>query len=1786
MLEATRPLGARVACALLVVSSQGGEAQAFAGRVPRAAAIASLFGQAPPAGATGFSLDPSKLRARARGRSLVLRGALGPVLITGHLHLRVKDLRGRVRGQITVPVTTSLKPRPLRVRVPLFAAPTRRLDLWRLSWRFVPVAGKPSAGIVGLSEIVGVPFLTVRGQTQLVAGSQAALRITVQDARARPLPRAPVSAWLHVGGRRLLARGEAGPDGVAHLALDIPDRWAGRRGRMILRTRAGPFPRAHRERITIRRAAQALLTTDKPLYQPGQTVHLRVLAVRQPSRRPLVGRPVRFRLRDPRDTLLAEQEVRTDAFGVAWTALPLSAGLRPGTYALEAEVATDAGHAVTRQRSVRVYRYQVPDFKVSVLSRHSWARLGRPLKVTVRARYLSGQPVPRARVSLAVRRVAQYKNGRYGRKYEMDLGEHVGRTDAQGAWTVRLPLQARHLRYGPDQMPNALQLRAHVEAPGGMRQKSRLSLPLAYSDLQIGLYPEAGKLIRGVPQRLILQTARPDGTPVRARLTVSIPVRHLPPDASALRDPADRKRRKVRLRTDARGLATLPVQPRDATLSLSVTARDDRGQRASRSVTLRVDAPRMLVRPEPAVAQAGQVVRLHLWRPTVGDAVQRDAVQRDAVQRDAVQRDAVQRDAVQRDAVQRDRRKRVAGKGAAVQVALKQGSQTLHTASGRLEGPRGTLPVRIPADVDGLLSVMVRTSDARQGSPTGHTPLLVRPTRWLRVRVRSDRSVYAPGAPARLAVRVTDEQGRPRRAAVGLRIVDEGVYHLAGKRVRSEHGELLLPAPARGEATPVGGWTLARLMRDPRARVPARVARVLLSRLQRGRWHPAPDELVHDGTEDVPAYRRALGRRLTQRLRGWFGRRFAQYARAQRKRWRALIRGRRLCQGEQILPDRPQWLVKNGDLPEASRRDPWGRSLRWTLDRREGKAGQPDRYRVTVASSGPDGAAGNADDPSGGPWWLTVPRARRNPNCAVAYGSGALGFGVGRYKSRRARVFMSRASVSGALPGAGAPGWLRESPRARVRRDFRETLAVFPDLRTDARGRTRMTLAMADNLTTWAITALASDRQGRLGGRVTRIRTHQPFSVDVRLPSVLTRGDVITARVVVRSDLPRAQLVQVSLAPGPWYEVVPLPDLALRLRPGDKGPRLQARRRQHASAQRVRTVGPKDVAVLPFRLRVKAQGQHRLTVRARTPRHADAAARVVEVEAPGVAQWRSRSGLLASARALDLTLPRERVPGTTALEVSVEPSVLAATLGSFEGLLRRPYGCFEQTSATTYPNLMVLRHLRQGRGRRRAPAGRSVRFGQGEGNGNVAGRGKGQQPGEAGPRDKARAYLAQGYQRLTTFEVGKSGGFSLFGRAPSKPLLTAFGLGEFHDLSTVMRVDRRLIRRIQRYLLSRQRSDGTWSARGGLIESGDALPRGTLTATAYMAFQLLRSGARGSKLEKALAVLRRQAEGLGDHPYARALCIRALAVADRPADRGRLKRWARRLAEAARELGAQRYWSPAAAGRTLSGRGSAAAQETTALALLALLETRTRLELVPGAVKWLVAQRGARGAWSTTQATVLALEALLAARSRVAGRTPKAVQVELDGETVGRLCLERGGAASPVRLHLPRRLSPGPHRVRLVPRGGGKALYRVALAFNAQRVPAASIRARSGVDFSVTWSAKQASKGEVLQVRATIENRRGRALDAPMLELGIPGGLRLLQGTLRRLVQSGRLASWERRGSRLLLYFTRLPVGRSTLRLRLQAEYPLAARIPPSRMYEYYQPEVSWYAPAGRIVVK
>ena len=104
-----------------------------------------------------------------------------------------------------------------------------------------------------------------------------------------------------------------------------------------------------------------------------------------------------------------------------------------------------------------------------------------------------------------------------------------------------------------------------------------------------------------------------------------------------------------------------------------------------------------------------------------------------------------------------------------------------------------------------------------------------------------------------------------------------------------------------------------------------------------------------------------------------------------------------------------------------------------------------------------------------------------------------------------------------------------------------------------------------------------------------------------------------------------------------------------------------------------------------------------------------------------------------------MLVPAEAIPGTQSLTVKIYPGILSQVVEGLDSILQMPYGCFEQTSSTTYPNVLVLDYLKA--------------------------------TNQAAPESqlKAEEYINLGYQRLTTFEVGSTGGFSLFGDDARRP---------------------------------------------------------------------------------------------------------------------------------------------------------------------------------------------------------------------------------------------------------------------------------------------------------------------------------------------------------------------------------------------------------------------------------
>src|SRR5438477_6038309 len=105
----------------------------------------------------------------------------------------------------------------------------------------------------------------------------------------------------------------------------------------------------------------------------------------------------------------------------------------------------------------------------------------------------------------------------------------------------------------------------------------------------------------------------------------------------------------------------------------------------------------------------------------------------------------------------------------------------------------------------------------------------------------------------------------------------------------------------------------------------------------------------------------------------------------------------------------------------------------------------------------------------------------------------------------------------------------------------------------------------------------------------------------------------------------------------------------------------------------------------------------------------------------------------------------------------------------------------EQTSSSAYPNILVVKYVKEAR--------------------------------VASPEllMKSEQYLNVGYQKLLTFER-PGGGFDWWGSGPPLVWLSAYALQEFNDMAKVYPIDKGVITRTQAWLMQQQdKTDGTWS---------------------------------------------------------------------------------------------------------------------------------------------------------------------------------------------------------------------------------------------------------------------------------------------------------------------------------------------------------------------------------------
>ncbi len=246
--------------------------------------------------------------------------------------------------------------------------------------------------------------------------------------------------------------------------------------------------------------ARLHVLTDRPLYEPGNTVKFRALALRASDLSPLDGRPGLWRVTDPNGEVLLEERANAGDWGVVAGSFPLDRGAVSGSWQVSWVSGDDS-----QTRAFTVKPFTLPRFSVEAApAKPFYRRNERPvLKGTVK--YSSGAPVANAKVSMAWR-----INGEWPAPaswVDNSALPKLATTSATGTFSVDLPPV-------PDDLQKHAVMAAAlsaVDSAGDVVEGSATVL-LSEDLIEVSAVSElADGLVEGFNNRLYLRATTADG---------------------------------------------------------------------------------------------------------------------------------------------------------------------------------------------------------------------------------------------------------------------------------------------------------------------------------------------------------------------------------------------------------------------------------------------------------------------------------------------------------------------------------------------------------------------------------------------------------------------------------------------------------------------------------------------------------------------------------------------------------------------------------------------------------------------------------------------------------------------------------------------------------------------------------------------------------------------------------------------------------------------------------------------------------------------------------------------------------------------------------------------------------------------------------------------------------------------------------------------------------------------------------------------------------------------------
>jgi hypothetical protein len=683
------------------------------------------------------------------------------------IEVEIFDPQNRIRAKAE---QTQLIPRgssSIRLLLPFDAAKLPSKDrsqfLWyRLHYRITTDATSNNPIVdakVSLSEItpdlfdvrVEAPQLAREGM-QYLARAQAIHPIT-----KKPAAGVRIDAVLTLetdddgNGVKRRASGTTDATGFVLLRFDLPARFpefphqlrpSG--GSLKLTARRGDLVAEVENDVVVDQFPRILISTDKPLYQPGQRLHLRAL-VFSPTNHALSNQNIIFRVSDPEETDLFRESTKTSRFGIASVDWPIPDNARLGDYQIRVALG-DGNDSSQSYARVRISRYDLPNFSVKTHSDRTYYVPGQDADVKVSADYLFGQHVSRGSVRV-VRETERSWNYALQKWETEEADVYKGEADASGIFLAHINLAKDHdeLKQSDYRLFKDITYAAYFTDPTTNRtEQRRFELRVTKEPIHVYVIktddanPQSGKL----PLRFYISTYYADGTPAQCRVIVS--QRRKSTIRTALIEPAEQLLATVK--TNRYGLARVDGLRRsdneyEGEIELQVAADDLHGKTGTNSEDFgfAADTDEVRVSTDKLIYSPGDPITILVTssRPELN---------------------------------------------AVVDVA--HDNNILSSQTVQLHDGRASLTIPYKPEFKDQIAIAAYQDFAESQSMISTRTVLFPVDRELKVEAQPTAVSYRPGAEAQVNLRVRGAGEHPEASALGLVVVDKAVE----ERFRSDRG--------------------------------------------------------------------------------------------------------------------------------------------------------------------------------------------------------------------------------------------------------------------------------------------------------------------------------------------------------------------------------------------------------------------------------------------------------------------------------------------------------------------------------------------------------------------------------------------------------------------------------------------------------------------------------------------------------------------------------------------------------------------------------------------------------------------------------------------------------------------------------------------------------------------------------------------------------------------------------------------------------------------------------------